>query len=70
MQEWMRSGAECGCRTETPLHDFFLAVVRHATVERFYTAGYERIELAGVGHFPHREQPTAFADLIARFVDA
>jgi pimeloyl-ACP methyl ester carboxylesterase len=39
-------------------------------VERFYTAGYERIELAGVGHFPHREQPTAVADLIVRFVDA
>src|SRR5271165_1037074 len=38
-------------------------------VERFYTAGYKRIELAGVGHFPHREQPTAVADLIARFVD-
>ena len=37
-------------------------------VERFYTAGYERIELAGVGHFPHREQPTAVADLILRFV--
>jgi pimeloyl-ACP methyl ester carboxylesterase len=39
-------------------------------VERFYTAGYERIELAGVGHFPHREQPTALADLILGFVDA
>jgi pimeloyl-ACP methyl ester carboxylesterase len=39
-------------------------------VERFYTAGYERIELAGVGHFPHREQPIAVADLILRFVDA
>ena len=24
----------------------------------------------GSGHFPHREQPTAVADLIARFVDA
>jgi pimeloyl-ACP methyl ester carboxylesterase len=38
-------------------------------VERFYKAGYERIELPGVGHFPHREHPTAVADLILRFVD-
>jgi len=28
----MRSGAECGCRTETHLHDFFLAVVGRAAV--------------------------------------
>jgi pimeloyl-ACP methyl ester carboxylesterase len=39
-------------------------------VERFYTAGYKRIEFTGVGHFPHREQPTAVADLILSFVDA
>jgi pimeloyl-ACP methyl ester carboxylesterase len=39
-------------------------------LERFYTAGYERIELAGVGHFPHREQPSTVADIILRFVDA
>ena len=38
-------------------------------VERFYKAGYERIELPGVGHFPHREHPTAVADLVLRFVD-
>jgi len=37
-------------------------------VERFYPAGYQRIELAGVGHFPHREQPTALTDLILRFI--
>jgi len=36
-------------------------------VERFYLAGYERIELPGIGHFPHREQPIAVADLILRF---
>jgi pimeloyl-ACP methyl ester carboxylesterase len=36
-------------------------------VERFYKAGYERIELPGVGHFPHREQPITVADLILRF---
>ncbi len=34
-------------------------------LERFYAAGYERFEFTGVGHFPHREQPTAVADLIA-----
>ena len=39
-------------------------------VERFYTAGYKSIEFAGVGHFPHREQPTAVADLILGFIDA
>ena len=39
-------------------------------LERFYTAGYKRIEFAGVGHFPHRERPTAVADLILDFVDA
>jgi pimeloyl-ACP methyl ester carboxylesterase len=36
-------------------------------VERFYKAGYERIELPGIGHFPHREEPTTIADLILRF---
>jgi pimeloyl-ACP methyl ester carboxylesterase len=36
-------------------------------VERFYKAGYERIEIPGVGHFPHREQPITVADLILRF---
>jgi pimeloyl-ACP methyl ester carboxylesterase len=39
-------------------------------VERFYAAGYERVEFTGVGHFPHREQPNALADLILGFVDA
>lgn len=38
-------------------------------LERFYTAGYKRIELPGVGHFPHRERPAAVADLILDFVD-
>ena len=32
MQEWMRSGVAYGCRTETHLHIFFLAVIRHAAV--------------------------------------
>ncbi len=39
-------------------------------LERFYTGGYEHIELARVGHFPHREQPAAVADLILGFVDS
>ena len=39
-------------------------------LERFYKAGYKRIELSGVGHFPHREQPAAVADLILDFVGA
>jgi pimeloyl-ACP methyl ester carboxylesterase len=33
-------------------------------VEEFYRAGYRRVDLAEVGHFPHREQPEVVGDLI------
>jgi pimeloyl-ACP methyl ester carboxylesterase len=36
-------------------------------VEEFYPAGYQRVDLAGVGHFPHREQSGTVADLILDF---
>jgi pimeloyl-ACP methyl ester carboxylesterase len=36
-------------------------------VEKFYSAGYQRVDLAAVGHFPHREQPGTVADLILDF---
>jgi pimeloyl-ACP methyl ester carboxylesterase len=36
-------------------------------VEEFYRAGYQRVDLAAVGHFPHRELPEAVGDLILGF---
>ena len=36
-------------------------------VEGFYSAGYQRVDLAAAGHFPHREQPGKVADLILIF---
>jgi pimeloyl-ACP methyl ester carboxylesterase len=36
-------------------------------VEQFYRAGYQRVDLAEVGHFPHREQPRRVGDLILDF---
>lgn len=36
-------------------------------VEEFYRAGYQRVDLAAVGHFPHREQPGTVGDLILDF---
>ena len=36
-------------------------------VEEFYRAGYQRVDLPEVGHFPHREQPRRVADLILDF---
>ena len=35
--------------------------------EAFFTARYERQELAGIGHFPQREAPQAVAEAIVRF---
>jgi pimeloyl-ACP methyl ester carboxylesterase len=35
-------------------------------LERFFTAGYDRIVIAEVGHFPHREAPSTVADAILR----
>jgi pimeloyl-ACP methyl ester carboxylesterase len=33
-------------------------------LERYFTNGYRRLLLGGVGHFPHREAPVAVADAI------
>jgi pimeloyl-ACP methyl ester carboxylesterase len=35
-------------------------------LEQFFTADYERLVIAGVGHFPHREAPSTVADAILR----
>jgi pimeloyl-ACP methyl ester carboxylesterase len=35
--------------------------------EKYFPKGYERILLEGVGHFPHREAPSAVADAWLRF---
>ncbi len=33
-------------------------------LEEFFTGAYERIELEGVGHFPHREAPELVAEAV------
>ncbi len=33
--------------------------------EPWFTAGYQRVELPGIGHFPHREAPDAVAAVLA-----
>jgi pimeloyl-ACP methyl ester carboxylesterase len=38
--------------------------------ERFFTRGYRRVLLDGVGHFPHREAPDAVAQAIDRHLKA
>ncbi|HSV78543.1 MAG TPA: alpha/beta hydrolase [Ramlibacter sp.] len=35
--------------------------------DHLFSAGYERVEMAGCGHFMHCEQPQAFADLLVEF---
>jgi pimeloyl-ACP methyl ester carboxylesterase len=35
-----------------------------ANQERFFTGGYRRAVLDGVGHFPHREAPDEVAGLV------
>jgi pimeloyl-ACP methyl ester carboxylesterase len=37
--------------------------------ERFFTGGYRRVLLDGVGHFPHREAPDDVALNIDRHLD-
>jgi pimeloyl-ACP methyl ester carboxylesterase len=41
-----------------------------ANQEAFFTGGYRRILLDGVGHFPHREAPEQVAEAIAWHLDA
>jgi pimeloyl-ACP methyl ester carboxylesterase len=38
--------------------------------ERYFSGGYERVLLDGVGHFPHREAPEAVAHAIERHLRA
>ena len=38
--------------------------------DNWFPRGYERIELAGVGHFPQREVPASIAQLIRRAITA
>jgi pimeloyl-ACP methyl ester carboxylesterase len=35
-------------------------------LERYFTGGYERLLLEGIGHFPHREAPDAVAVAVLR----
>jgi pimeloyl-ACP methyl ester carboxylesterase len=37
-------------------------------LERYFTAGYERIVIEKIGHFPHREAPGTVADAILRWL--
>ncbi len=41
-----------------------------ANQDRYFTGGYERVLLDGVGHFPHREAPGAVAQAIDRHLQA
>jgi pimeloyl-ACP methyl ester carboxylesterase len=38
--------------------------------DNWFPRGYERVELAGVGHFPQREVPASIAQLIRRAISA
>lgn len=35
--------------------------------DHLFTGGYERVEMAGCGHFMHREQPERFAERVIEF---
>jgi pimeloyl-ACP methyl ester carboxylesterase len=37
--------------------------------EKFFSGGYQRLLLDGVGHFPHREAPERVADAAAHFFE-
>jgi pimeloyl-ACP methyl ester carboxylesterase len=41
-----------------------------ANQERFFTSGYRRVLLDGIGHFPHREAPDQVAQAIDRHLRA
>ncbi len=38
--------------------------------ERYFLSGYERVVIEGVGHFPHREAPSAVAEAVLRFLNS
>ena len=56
----MIQGAEDRC--DTP--------AASANQERFFTSGYRRVLLEGIGHFPHREAPDEVAQTIDRHLRA
>ena len=37
-----------------------------ADLDRHFTAGYQRVLLAGIGHFPHREAPAEVSKIVDR----
>ena len=37
-------------------------------LEQYFTGGYERLLLEGVGHFPHRESPNEVAEAVIRLI--
>jgi pimeloyl-ACP methyl ester carboxylesterase len=39
-------------------------------LDKFFTAGYQRLVIDGAGHFPHRERPTEVAAAILRLLEA
>ncbi len=41
-----------------------------AGLEPWFTGGYRRVVLDGVGHFPHREATDAVADLVHEHLTA
>jgi pimeloyl-ACP methyl ester carboxylesterase len=41
-----------------------------ANLERYFTGGYERLLLDGVGHFPHRESPDSVAQISDQHLNA
>lgn len=49
--------------------DFCDAPSESEGLEGYFTAGYRRILLNGIGHFPHREAPVAVATAILRHLD-
>jgi len=38
--------------------------------ERFFTGGYRRVLLDGIGHVPHREAPDEVAEAVNRHLQA
>jgi pimeloyl-ACP methyl ester carboxylesterase len=48
--------------------DFCDAPKQSEGLDRFFTRGYRRLLIDGVGHFPHREAPALVADAVNRFL--
>lgn len=64
-----------GARTSVPTlcvlgdADGALSMSALSRTKDAYTGRYEEVVLSGVGHFPHREAPTRFADLVLGFLN-